>query len=121
MLQNQSGLAFGGYQLLRPVGWGGMSVVYHALQTAPESDTLAPGNVSEFAVKVMATNKEDSLSFYRRFQREVKVASSLAHPHILPICTYGIADNHLYLVMPYMKFGTLEHRLKERKVLSLNE
>ncbi len=47
-----------------------------------------------------------------RFLREIAVAATLAHPHILPLFDSDIADGMLFYTMPYVEGETLRHRLQ---------
>jgi tetratricopeptide (TPR) repeat protein len=54
-----------------------------------------------------------------RFTREIEVAASLDHPHILPLFDSGEADGLLYYVMPYVEGESLRDRLKREGQLPL--
>ena len=60
------------------------------------------------AIKVVSKHQVEHIA---RFQQEIQAISKLTHPHILPILDYGEYSDWHYLVMPYIKQGTLRDRL----------
>jgi len=100
--QSLAGHVLADYQLLWPLGRGGMSVVYRARDL--RSERL-------LAVKVLAAPGPGS-EFARRFAQEAAIMARLQHPHILPIYAYGEQEGLAYLVMPYAPAGTLQERLR---------
>lgn len=74
------GQRFGGYQLLRPIGVGGMGTVYEALQENPRR---------KVAIKVMPAGVASRASL-RRFEIETEVLARLQHPGIAQIFEAGI-------------------------------
>ncbi len=83
----------GRYELLSPVGHGGMGTVYRALQQPIDR---------EVAVKVLRRTAlgEDGPRAVKRFFTEARAIASLHHPHIIPLYDFGQAENgDLYLVM----------------------
>jgi len=57
-----------------------------------------------------------------RFQREIKLAASLQHPHIVPLLTAGTADGDLlYYVMPYIEGESLRSKLQREGELPIGE
>jgi serine/threonine protein kinase len=71
----------------------------------------------EVAIKLVSSDDRDC---FKRLQREVRVLSALVHPHILPTLDQGEYEGWYYLVMPYMRRGTLRERLAGEH-LSLEE
>lgn len=88
----------GPYLLLEQIGVGGMGVVYRA---------STPGHDDYVAIKVVGEKACDDPNYQQRFQREIRALSKLDHPHILPILDYGAVENRLYMVMPFVKYGSL--------------
>ena len=99
-----SGHRIGNYQLAARVGQGGMAVVYQGLH-------LVSGET--VAVKVLSSQAADEASFARRFRREARVLMELKHPHIVPVTDFGEVDDVAYLVMPYLRVGSLAQRLAQ--------
>jgi serine/threonine protein kinase len=97
-MENLTGRQFGPYQIVAPLGEGGMAAVYKAYQPAMERYV---------ALKVLPRHFADDDQFIARFQREAKLLAQLQHPHILPVFDYGQTDGYTYIVMPYIPSGTL--------------
>jgi serine/threonine-protein kinase len=106
-----TGKNLGRYHLLAQIGRGGMASVYRAYD--PQQDRLV-------AIKVLSADLAGDPRFSRRFRREAELVSQLSHPNIVPVWDYGEAEGHAYLVMPFIKVGSLADRLR-RKQLTLEE
>jgi serine/threonine protein kinase len=99
------------YSLQREVGRGGMATVYLA-HDAQQRDPVA--------IKVMHSNLADALDS-KRFQREMGIAASLAHPLIVPLYDSGSAGGMLYYIMPYVEGDSLYERLQRERRLPLED
>ena len=97
-----AGSRLGPYEILAPIGAGGMGEVYKARDTRLERTV---------AVKVLPTHLSDSPSLRQRFEREAKTISQLSHPHICAIHDVGREGDIEYLVMEYLEGETLADRL----------
>lgn len=106
-MENLTGRQFGPYQIVAPVGEGGMAAVYKAYQPSMERYV---------ALKVLPRQMAQSEEFIARFKREARLLAQLQHPHILPVFDYGESDGFTYIVMPYVQNGTLADLLKARRV-----
>lgn len=102
-MEDLTGRQFGPYRIVAPLGEGGMAAVYKAYQPAVERYV---------ALKVLPRHFADDAQFVTRFQREAKLLAQLQHPHILPVFDFGQADGYTYIVMPFVKSGTLTDSLK---------
>lgn len=87
------------YRLQHLLRRGGMSEVYLAYDSEMQR---------EVAIKLVSSDDADC---FARLRREVGMLSALAHPHILPLLDQGEYEGWYYLVMPYMRQGTLRERL----------
>ena len=105
------GTRLGPYEIIAPLGAGGMGEVYRA------KDTRLDRTV---AVKVLASHLSSSPESKQRFEREARSVSSLNHPHICQLYDVGSQDAGEYLVMEYLEGETLAERLKKGS-LPLNE
>jgi serine/threonine protein kinase len=74
------GTRLGPYEILAPVGAGGMGEVYRARDTRLERTV---------AVKVLPTRLSGSEEIRQRFEREARAISSLSHPHICALYDVG--------------------------------
>src|ERR1700730_432998 len=98
----EAGTRLGPYEILSPIGAGGMGEVYRARDTRLER---------EVAVKVLAHSLSKDLAALARFEREAKTISALSHPHICALYDVGNQDGVEYLVMEYLEGETLSDRL----------
>lgn len=102
-MEDLTGKQFGAYQIVAPLGEGGMAAVYKAYQPAMERYV---------ALKVLPRHFAEDAQFIARFQREAKLLAPLQHPHILPVFDYGQAEGYTYIVMPFVQSGILTDLLK---------
>jgi serine/threonine protein kinase/Tol biopolymer transport system component len=98
-----AGTRLGPYEILSPLGAGGMGEVYRA------KDTRLDRTV---AIKVLPEHLSNP-QLRERFEREAKAISSLSHPHICPLYDVGHQDGVDFLVMEYLEGETLASRLKK--------
>jgi Tol biopolymer transport system component/predicted Ser/Thr protein kinase len=97
-----AGTRLGPYELVAPVGAGGMGEVYRAKDTRLERTV---------AVKVLPEHLSSSAESRQRFEREAKTISQLSHPHICALYDVGNQDGVEFLVMEYLEGETLSERL----------
>jgi serine/threonine-protein kinase len=102
-MEDLSGQQFDRYQIIQPLGEGGMAAVYKAYQ--PSMDRMV-------ALKVLPRQFATLPDFVARFQQEVRVLARLQHPHILPVFDYGVSNGYSYIVMPYIEAGTVATLLR---------
>src|SRR6186997_2208199 len=81
------------YQVLSPIGAGGMGEVYLAI------DTLLDRKVALKLLPVQATSDAKRV---RRFLQEAKAASSLNHPHIITIHEVGNSDSTYFIATEFI-------------------
>jgi serine/threonine-protein kinase len=99
------------YAVARELGRGGMATVYLAKDIKHER---------EVAIKVLHSELAASLGA-DRFEREIKLAAKLQHPHILGLFDSGSADGLLYYVMPFVKGESLRDRLNREGMLPVED
>ncbi len=97
-----AGSRLGPYEVLAPVGAGGMGEVYRARDTRLDRTV---------AVKVLPAHLSRSEEIRQRFEREARAISSLSHPHICALYDVGNQDGTEYLVMEFLEGETLTDRL----------
>jgi Tol biopolymer transport system component/predicted Ser/Thr protein kinase len=97
-----AGSRLGPYEVLSPLGAGGMGEVWKARDTRLERTV---------AIKVLPELLSRSEEIRQRFEREAKTISSLSHPHICALYDVGNQDGTEYLVMEYLEGETLTDRL----------
>src|SRR5581483_12480232 len=101
----------GPYEIVAPLGAGGMGEVYRARDTRLERTV---------AIKVLNAALVASPNLKTRFEREARTISQLNHPHICTLYDVGHDDGTDYLVMEFLQGETLADRLK-RGPLPLKE
>jgi len=97
-----AGTRLGSYEIVSPLGAGGMGEVYRARDRKLDRDV---------AVKVLpqtVANDPDSLA---RFEREAKSVASLSHPNILAIYDFGSQDGTAYAVTELLEGETLRGKI----------
>jgi len=100
-----------GYELREVVGRGSFGVVHRAYQ---------PSVGREVAVKVIRPDLANEPEFIRRFEVEAQLVARLEHPHIVPLYDYWRDPDGAYLVMRWIRGGTLAVHLREQGVMSLD-
>src|SRR5580765_269594 len=92
------------YEIVRPIGIGGMGAIYEAAHVRTRK---------RVAVKMMSKELAAHPEALARFRREVKVTTELAHPHIIEVIDFGASPTgEPYLVMEYLDGEDLEQRLE---------
>ncbi|MBK5291953.1 MAG: serine/threonine-protein kinase [Acidobacteriia bacterium] len=106
-----AGSSLGPYEIVAPIGAGGMGEVYKARDTRLDRTV---------AIKVLPAKFAGRDDLRLRFEREARIISSLNHPHICTLFDVGNQDGISFLVMEYLEGETLAARLK-RGPLPLDE
>ena len=97
-----AGTKLGPYEILAPIGAGGMGEVYRARDTRLDRTV---------AIKVLPSHLSENEDHRRRFEREARMISALSHPHICALHDVGHQDGIDYLVMEFVDGETLSERL----------
>src|SRR5262250_815595 len=97
-----SGTKLGPYEVMGPIGAGGMGEVYRARDTRLERTV---------AIKILPSHLSDNPEARQRFEREARAISSLNHPNICTLHDVGHQDGMDFLVMEYLEGETLADRL----------
>ncbi len=92
------GLSVRGYEIRERLGERGSGVLYTAYQAAVGREVV---------IKVIRPELADDPTFIRRFEDEAQLVARLEHPHIVPLYDYWREPGAAYLVMRYMRGGTL--------------
>jgi len=102
-MDNLSGQVIKGYELRERIGAGGFGAVYRAYQT-----TVA----REVAVKIILPGFANQPDFIRRFETEAQIIARLEHLHIVPLYDYWREPDGAYLVMRWLRGGSLRDALQ---------
>jgi serine/threonine protein kinase len=100
-----------GYELREQIGEGGFGVVYRAYQPVIDRDV---------ALKVILPDLANQPEFIRSFEREAQMVARLEHPYIVPLYDYWREPNGAYLVMRWLRGGSLRRVIKSGKRWSLS-
>ncbi|HSP94926.1 MAG TPA: protein kinase [Thermoanaerobaculia bacterium] len=103
----QPGSRLGPYEIVAPLGAGGMGEVYRARDTKLGR---------EIAVKVLPAGVSDDPGRRQSFEQEARSASALNHPGIVTIYDIGSADGVIYIAMELVEGRTLRELLVEQPV-----
>jgi Tol biopolymer transport system component len=98
-----SGSRLGPYEILAPLGAGGMGEVYRARDSRLARDV---------ALKVLPTQVAQDHDTLARFEREAQAVAALSHPNILAIFDFGTSDGIAYAVTELLDGESLRERLK---------
>jgi serine/threonine protein kinase len=100
-----AGYQLGKYEIVRPLGKGGMGEIYVALDRRL-SRTVA--------VKLLPAHVCHDQAAVERFRREARAASGLNHPHIVTIYDIGDCERGLYIAMELIEGQTLRDLAREK-------
>ncbi|WOH95450.1 PASTA domain-containing protein [Corynebacterium urealyticum] len=93
------------YHLGAKIAKGGMSTVYHAVDTRLDR---------EVAVKIMNPELATDPTFRTRFEREARAVAKLTHPDLVNVFDQGEDGPFVFLVMELVDGGSLRELLRER-------
>lgn len=99
----------GKLRLLRPLGQGGMGVVWAARHLTLGTDV---------AVKLIRPERGADPALVARFEREARATARIAHPHVVQVMDYGAVDSVPYLVMELLQGFTLAELIERGGRLS---
>jgi eukaryotic-like serine/threonine-protein kinase len=102
-MSHAPGTRLGPYEVLSPLGAGGMGEVYRARDTRLQRDV---------AVKVLPEHLADNSQALARFEREARVVAALSHPNILAIHDVSREGHTAYAVMELIEGATLREELR---------
>jgi len=93
-----------GYELRAQIGEGGFGEVYRAFQPVIERDV---------AIKVILPQYANEPDFIRNFELEARLVARLEHPHIVPLFDFWRDPQGAYIVMRYIRGGSLRTYLDD--------
>src|ERR1700759_2396976 len=97
-------IAGGKYEIVRPLGEGGMGTVYEARQVT--MDRMV-------ALKLILPGAQASKDAAARFEREMKLTARIEHPNTIRVYDFGETDGQLFLTMELVRGRTLTKILAE--------
>ncbi|HET7294617.1 MAG TPA: protein kinase [Vicinamibacteria bacterium] len=99
----RAGTKLGSYEIVAPLGAGGMGEVYRARDPRLQRDV---------AIKVLPARLSEDADALARFEREARAVAALSHPNILAIYEFGRHDATAYAVTELLEGETLRSRLE---------
>jgi hypothetical protein len=96
------GTRLGSYEILGPLGVGGMGEVYRARDAKLDRDV---------ALKVLSDRLSGDPEALARFEREAKAIAALSHPNILAVHDFGVERGTVYAVTELLEGETLRDRI----------
>ncbi|MHB8627515.1 MAG: nSTAND1 domain-containing NTPase [Aggregatilineales bacterium] len=103
-IESLSGTLIKGYELRERIDASGFGVVYRAYQSSIGR---------EVAIKIILPRFANHPDFIRRFETEAQLVARLEHPHIVPLYDYWRDTDGAYLVMRWLRGGSLQDALKD--------
>src|SRR6267142_2221315 len=98
------GKRLGPYEIVSPLGAGGMGEVYRARDTRLDRTV---------AIKILPAHLSDQPAARERFEREARAISALNHPNICRLYDVGSEEDQRYLVMEHLEGETLADRVRK--------
>jgi serine/threonine protein kinase len=92
---------FGAYRIEATIGQGAMGIVYGAIRADSGSD-------DQVALKVLRRELATDGEYRERFRREARAASTVAHPHLVPVLEAGEVGGVAFVAMPLVDGRALE-------------
>src|SRR5882762_8358627 len=108
----EPGTRLGPYEIIAPLGAGGMGEVYRARDTRLDRTV---------AIKVLSDALAADSESRRRFEHEARAIAALNDPHICTIHDVGRHEDLDYLVLEYLEGETLADRLRRSPVLPVDQ
>ncbi len=103
IMEHLIGTTIKGYKLLELIGTGGFGAVYRAHQSVVDR---------EVAIKIILPELANAPTFIRRFETEAQLVARLEHPYIVPLYDYWRDPQGAYLIMRYLRGGSLTGLIK---------
>jgi eukaryotic-like serine/threonine-protein kinase len=97
-----AGTKLGPYEILAPLGAGGMGEVYRARD---------PRLGRDIAIKVLNEKTSESAGGRARFEREARAAGALNHPNILAVYDFGLDNGRFYIASELVQGESLRERI----------
>src|SRR5712692_193774 len=102
-----AGCRLGHYEIVRPLGAGGMGEVYRARDARLGR---------EVAIKVLTERLVDDREHRTRFEREARAVAAVSHPNILALYDFGEEGGLFYAVTELLEGETLRQRIVRERL-----
>jgi serine/threonine protein kinase len=107
-----TGTQIGAYQVLEPIGKGGMGEVYKGFQATLNR---------QVAIKILPEQLAKNPEFRTRFEREARMVAVLKHPNIVSIFDFGDVQGKHYMVMEFVDGQAMSDYMRASGKLPLDE
>jgi tRNA A-37 threonylcarbamoyl transferase component Bud32 len=104
------GCTLGQYEILEPIGKGGMAEIYKARH-------IRLGRTA--AMKILPARLAEEGDFRERFEREARAVAQLKHPNIVQVYDFGDCEGMCYMAMEFIPGRDLAYRMNQLKKLPL--
>ncbi len=104
------GCTLGQYEVLEPIGKGGMAEIYKARHIRLDRPV---------AIKILPARLAEEGDFRERFEREARAIALLKHPNIVQVYDFGDCDGMYYMAMEYIPGRDLAYRMNQARKLPL--
>ncbi|MDA8745629.1 serine/threonine protein kinase [Rubripirellula amarantea] len=112
LVGRSKGFYLGSYRLLRPIGKGGMGMVYLGEHQVMKR---------QMALKILPPEATDNARRLDRFKEEARACAQLDHPNIVRAYDFAQAGGRHYIVMEYIDGIDLQHLVQRDGVMSTAE
>jgi len=102
--RDRTGQRIKDYELHEQIGVGGFGAVYRAYQ---------PNVLRDVAIKIILPSYASEPEFIKRFEHEARLVARLEHMNIVPLYDFWQDENGAYLVMRWLRGGSLRRKLKQ--------
>jgi tRNA A-37 threonylcarbamoyl transferase component Bud32 len=102
------GCTLGPYEILEPIGKGGMAEIYKARHVRLDRTV---------AIKILPPRLAEEGDFRERFEREARAIARLKHPNIVQVYDFGDCDGLYYMAMEYIPGRDLAQRMNRNRKL----
>jgi serine/threonine protein kinase len=106
------GRTFGGYELVEPIGRGGMGMVYRGYQVSLQRSV---------AVKLLNKALVDNDEFIKRFQREARSMATIHHQNIVSVIDFGESDGIWYMVAEFVEGTNIARMIRDKLMIPPDE
>ncbi|MCK6456771.1 MAG: serine/threonine protein kinase [Phycisphaerae bacterium] len=99
----------GPYEIIEPIGRGGMGIVYRARDTVAQRDV---------ALKILPRSLAIDDTYLSRFRREAQAASKLKHPNIVTVYDHGVLEKLNYIAFELVDGPSLDRLIRQEERLA---
>lgn len=110
-MSNLQGSTLKNYEVKNLIGVGGFGSVYRAYQPVVDR---------EVAIKVILPQYANEKNFVQKFEVEARLVARLEHPHIVPLYDFWRDAGGAYIIMRYLRGGSLQQWIDRHEALDVD-